>query len=263
MPRYRLVLEYDGAGFCGWQSQAIPAAAADAPGAKAPPRPSVQDALAQAVLDFCGETTTPIGAGRTDSGVHALGQVACIDIGRRLEGWRLREALNFHLRPLPAAVLQAEETEAAFHPRFDATARRYLYRISDRRAPLCLERGRAWHVPRRLDAEAMNAAAACLLGRHDFTTFRSVRCQAASPVKTLDRLEVRRCGDGLRIHGQARSFLYHQMRSMVGALKRVGEGKWRAEDVAAALAARERSACPTLAPAAGLYLEAVEYAPPP
>ena len=255
MPRYRLLLEYDGGAFCGWQSQGRSAPdASDVPAARIV---SVQDALARAVLRFCGEKSVPIGAGRTDSGVHALGQVAHIDLRREVEGWRLREALNFHLRPLPLVVLHAEAAE--FHARFDATARRYLYRICNRRAPLALQRGRVWQVARPLDAEAMNAAAAHLLGRHDFTTFRSVRCQAASAVKTLDRLEVRRHGNELRIQGQARSFLYRQMRSMVGALKLVGEGKWRAEDVAAALAARDRRACPMPAPAAGLYLEAVEY----
>ena len=257
MPRYRLVLEYDGAGFCGWQSQATPAP--DAPASDARARISVQDALSLAFERFCGERVAVAGAGRTDSGVHALGQVAHLDLNREMDVLRLREALNSHLREEGVVVLQAEEVAADFHARFDAKARRYLYRICNRRAPPVLDKGRVWHVRSPLDADAMNTAASRLLGRHDFTTFRSVRCQAASPVKTLDILEVHRDGCEIHIHGKARSFLYHQMRSMVGALKLVGEGKWRADDVANALAACSRDACPTLAPAAGLYLAAVEY----
>ena len=255
MPRYRLLLEYDGACFCGWQSQAMPLPREGA----AQTRISVQDTLIQAVEGFCGESVAVTGAGRTDSGVHALGQIAHLDLERQVDGLRLREALNFHLRETGVVVLEAEEAAADFHARFDATARRYLYRICNRRASPIIERGRVWHVRKPLDAGAMDAAAKHLLGRHDFTTFRSTRCQAKSAVKTLDRLDVVRQGCELRIHGRARSFLYHQMRSMVGALKLVGEGKWNGGDVAHALEARNRSACPTIAPAAGLYLEAVEY----
>ena len=254
MPRYRLLLEYDGACFCGWQSQATPLLQRAVQA-----RISVQDTLARAVEGFCGESVAIAGAGRTDSGVHALGQVAHLDLDRQVDGLRLREALNFHLREKGVVVLEAEEVDADFHARFDATARRYLYRICNRRSPPIIDRGRVWHVRRPLDAEAMDEAAKNLLGRHDFTTFRSTRCQAASAIKTLDQLDVIRQDCELRIHGRARSFLYHQMRSMVGALKLVGEGKWNMEDVAHALEARDRSACPTVAPAAGLYLERVEY----
>ena len=255
MLRYRLLLEYDGACFCGWQSQAMPSPQERA----AQTRVSVQDTLIQAVEDFCGENVAVTGAGRTDSGVHALGQVAHLDLERQVDGLRLREALNFHLRETGVVVLEAEETAADFHARFDATARSYLYRICNRRAFPIIDRGRVWHVRKPLNDEAMDAAAKHLLGRHDFTTFRSTRCQAKSSVKTLDRLDVTRKDCELRIHGRARSFLYHQMRSMVGALKLVGEGKWNEGDVVHALEARNRSACPTIAPAAGLYLEAVEY----
>ena len=262
--RWRLLLEYNGGGFCGWQSQATPSHDVGGDFASGEGElVSVQDALAAAIFAFCGERVVPIGAGRTDSGVHALGQVAHVDLPRLsppMEGWRIREALNAHLRRQPLAVLDAKAASAEFHARFDATARRYLYRIANRRPPPVLERGRVWHVAPPLDADAMGEAAALLVGRHDFTTFRAARCQAASPVKTLDALETRRVGEEIHIRGRARSFLYHQMRSMVGALKQVGEGKWRPADVAAALEARERAACPMLAPAAGLYLEGVEYA---
>lgn len=258
MPRYRLVLEYDGSGFCGWQSQSM--VTGERGDSDFPVRTSVQQALSRAVACFSGEQIVPIGAGRTDSGVHALGQVAHLDLNQRIEGKRLREALNAHLRAEAVVVVEAAEVAADFHARFDARARHYLYRICNRRAPPVLDRGRVWHVRRPLDEKVMNMASLRLVGRHDFTTFRSVRCQAASPVKTLDRLMVHREGGELVVHGCAKSFLYHQMRSMVGALKLVGEGKWSVDDLTAVLAAQDRSACPMLAPAAGLYLAGVEYA---
>jgi tRNA pseudouridine38-40 synthase len=243
--RFKLTIEYDGSGFVGWQRQDN--------------GPSVQQALEEAVTAFCGETVVVQGAGRTDAGVHALGQVAHLDLDRPTPGETLRDALNFHLKPAPVAVLEAKAVEDWFHARFSATARLYRYRIVNRRAPLALQRGRAWRVPQPLDAEAMHEAAQRLVGRHDFTSFRATLCQAASPVKTLDQLDVGRAGDEVRITAGARSFLHHQVRNMVGTLKLVGEGKWAAADVAAALAARERAAAGPTAPAEGLYLVDVRY----
>jgi tRNA pseudouridine38-40 synthase len=199
------------------------------------------------------------GAGRTDAGVHALGQVAHLDLARPTTPETLRDALNVHLKPAAVAVLAAATVDEGFHARFSATARLYRYCIINRRAPLALARGRAWRVPRPLDAEAMHAAAQMLVGRHDFTSFRAVLCQAASPAKTLDRLDVSRQGEELRITASARSFLHHQVRNIVGTLKLVGEGKWNAADVGAALAARDRSAAGPTAPAEGLYLVEVRY----
>ncbi len=247
MTRYKLVLEYDGGPFVGWQRQDN--------------GPSVQAALEDAVAAFCGERVTAHGAGRTDAGVHALGQVAHVDIAKPTDAGTVRDALNYHLKPAPVAVLDAEAVSDAFHARFSATGRRYLYRIVNRRAPLALERGRAWFVPTRLDAAAMNDAAQILVGQHDFTSFRAAECQAKSPVKTLDRLDVAREGDLLRIEAAARSFLHHQVRNMAGTLRLVGEGKWHANDLAAALARRDRSAAGATAPAEGLYLVAVDYLP--
>jgi tRNA pseudouridine38-40 synthase len=245
MPRFRLVIEYDGTPFVGWQIQEGGL--------------SVQGLVTDAIAAFSGERVILYGAGRTDAGVHALGQVAHFDLARDWRADRVRDALNAQLRPHPIAVLSAEKVDADFDARRSARRRHYLYRIVNRRADLALERHRAWRVPRRLDAAAMHEAAQALVGRHDFTTFRAAECQAKSPVKTLDRLAVERTGDEIRILSSARSFLQHQVRSMVGSLALVGEGKWRAEDLAAALAARSRSACGPVAPPEGLYLVNLEY----
>jgi tRNA pseudouridine38-40 synthase len=245
MPRYKLILEYDGRPFRGWQRQSEGA--------------SVQQALEDAVRGFCGEELTVVAAGRTDAGVHALGQVAHLDLGREAAPETLRNALNHHLRPNPVVVLAAVPVAADFHARFSATARHYLYRIVNRRAPLVLEAHRAWHVPAPLDAEIMHEAAQRLIGRHDFTSFRSALCQARSPVKTLDRLAVRRIGDRLEIVARARSFLHHQVRNMVGTLKLIGEGRQPVDRVEAVLAARDRAAAGPTAPACGLYLAGVDY----
>jgi tRNA pseudouridine38-40 synthase len=245
MPRYRLLIEYDGGPFVGWQVQAGGL--------------SVQGVITQAVAAFADEAVTVHGAGRTDAGVHALGQVAHVDLARDWRADRVRDALNAQLRPHPVAVLAVDKVADAFDARFSAKKRHYLYRIVNRRADLALERNRAWRVPRPLDAPAMHDAAQGLIGRHDFTTFRSADCQAKSPVKTLDRLDVERSGDEVRVLAAARSFLHHQVRSMVGSLVPVGEGKWSAKDLAAALAARSRQACGPVAPPEGLYLVGVEY----
>ena len=245
MTRYKLTLEYDGRGFVGWQRQDN--------------GPSVQAALETAVKRFCGEAVSVEAAGRTDSGVHALGQVAHVDLDKAADGDTLRDALNFHLKPAAVAVLSAEAVAPDFHARFSATERRYRYRIVNRRARLTLDQGRAWFVPVALDAGAMGDAAKALVGRHDFTSFRATECQAKSPVKTLDALEVSREGEEIRIEARARSFLHHQVRNMVGTLKLVGEGKWTRDDVARALAARDRKAAGPTAPADGLYLVAVRY----
>jgi len=245
MPRYRLVLEYDGTGFVGWQRQDN--------------GPSVQQAVEDAIIRFSAETPTVLAAGRTDAGVHALGQVAHVDLVRDWPAETVRDAVNFHLRPAAVAVLAAEVVEDDFHARFSARERVYRYRIVNRRAPLAVERSRAWWVPGPLDADAMASAARVLVGRHDFTTFRAAICQAKSPVKTLDVLDVRRDGEGIEIEARARSFLHHQVRNMVGTLKRVGEGKWTAADVEAALAARDRARGGPTAPPEGLYLVRVAF----
>jgi tRNA pseudouridine38-40 synthase len=245
MPRYKLTIEYDGTPFVGWQAQNNGA--------------SVQGVLADAIAAFAGERAAVSGAGRTDAGVHALGQVAHVDLGRDWDNGTVRDAINFHLRPQPVAVLAAEQVAADFDARFSARKRHYLYRIVNRRADLTLDHNRAWRVPRPLDAAAMHEAAQLLVGRHDFTTFRAAECQAKSPVKTLDRLDVTRDGDEVRISASARSFLHHQVRSMVGSLIHVGDGKWRAADLANALAAHDRAACGQVAPPHGLYLVRVEY----
>ncbi|MFQ5774149.1 MAG: tRNA pseudouridine(38-40) synthase TruA [Kiloniellaceae bacterium] len=245
MTRFKLVVEYDGGGFVGWQRQDN--------------GPSVQAAIEEAVRRFCGETVTAHAAGRTDAGVHALGQVVHFDLEKETTADTLRDALNYHLNPAPVAVLSAEQAEPDFHARFSAKERTYLYRIVNRRAPLALDRGRAWFVPVPLDATAMHEAAQALVGRHDFTSFRATDCQAASPVKTLDALEVARGGAEVRIVARARSFLHHQVRIMVGTLKLVGAGKWARGDVERALDARARSAAGATAPAHGLYFLGVTY----
>jgi tRNA pseudouridine38-40 synthase len=245
MSRYKLTLEYDGGHFRGWQRQSEGA--------------SVQQALEDAVRGFCGESVQVVGAGRTDAGVHATGQVAHLDLARAVSPETLRNALNYHLRPHPVVVLQAAVAASDFHARFSARMRHYLYRIVNRRAPLSLEARRAWHVRAPLDAEVMHEAAQHLVGRHDFTSFRSALCQAKSPVKTLDRLIVRRVGDDLEITALARSFLHHQVRNMVGTLKLVGEGRQPVESMAAVLATRDRAAAGPTAPACGLYLTRIDY----
>lgn len=246
MPRYRIMIEYDGTPFVGWQSQSQGNA--------------VQDALEKAILGFCGERVRVKGAGRTDAGVHARGQVAHFDLAREWPAFRIREAMNFHLKPAPVVILDCAPAADTFDARFSAVARHYLYRILPRRSPPALDRHRVWWLPLALDASAMRAAAGMLVGRHDFTTFRAAQCQAASPVKTLDRLDVSLSGEEIHVAASARSFLHNQVRSMVGTLKLVGEGKWSAEDVAAALAACDRSRCGPVAPACGLYLMGVDYA---
>jgi tRNA pseudouridine38-40 synthase len=245
LPRYKLTIEYDGAPFVGWQVQGNGL--------------SVQGELAAAVERFSGEKVAVQGAGRTDAGVHALGQVAHFDLARTHPPDTVRDALNAHLRPHPIAVLSAEFAAPGFDARRSALRRHYRYRIVNRRADLALERGRAWRVPRPLDAGAMQAAAQRLVGRHDFTTFRSTECQAKSPEKTLDRLAVSRAGELVEIAAVARSFLHNQVRSMVGSLVLVGEGKWSADDLSRALDARDRAACGPVAPPEGLYLVRVEY----
>lgn len=245
MPRYKLTIEYDGTPFAGWQRQANGR--------------SVQEAIEDAVADFSGEQVTIGGAGRTDAGVHALGQVAHLDLAREWPADTVLSALNFHLQPEPVAVLAAELVADDFDARFSAKTRHYRYRIINRRAPLTIDAGRAWRVKAPLDAEAMHAAAQLLTGSHDFTTFRTVDCQAKSPVKTLDRLSVRRQDEEIVIEASARSFLHSQVRSIAGSLRLVGEDRWSADDLSDALAAMDRKACGPVAPAEGLYLLRVDY----
>ncbi|UOM35169.1 tRNA pseudouridine(38-40) synthase TruA [Acuticoccus sp. I52.16.1] len=246
MPRYKLTIEYDGTPYVGWQCQETGRA--------------VQEALEDALEKFVGTATRVHGAGRTDTGVHATGQVAHVDLAKDWRADTVRDAVNAHLRPEPVAVLSAERVGDDFDARHSARARHYLYRIVNRRPPLALERA-AWRVPQPLDVAAMNAAAAHLVGRHDFTTFRAAQCQAKSPLRTLDRLDVTRSGERIEVRASARSFLHNQVRSMVGTLVEVGIGRWQPRDVAAALAARSRPACGPVAPAVGLVLTRVDYAP--
>ena len=245
MPRYKLIVEYDGRGYVGWQRQDN--------------GPSVQAALEAALAPIAGGRVTVQGAGRTDAGVHALGQVAHVDLEPERRPEEVRDSANHHLAEEAVAVLAAERVADDFHARFSAAGRHYRYRILNRRPKPSLERGRVWHVPQPLDAEAMQRAARLLLGRHDFTTFRSSQCQAASPEKTLDALAVARRGDEVVVEAAARSFLHNQVRSMVGSLKLVGEGKWAADDLGRALAAADRAACGPVAPPDGLYLASVDY----
>jgi tRNA pseudouridine38-40 synthase len=245
MARWKFTIEYDGRPFSGWQRQEN--------------GPSVQAAVEQAILKLTGESVTVTAAGRTDAGVHALGQVAHADIEKVFPPDKMRDALNAHLRPHPVAVLEAEVAADDFHARFQATARHYRYLIVNRRSPLTFDAGLAWQVQVALDANAMHEAAQQLVGPHDFTTFRAAECQAKSPVKTLDVLNVAREGEEIVVEASARSFLHHQVRSMVGTLKMVGAGKWSVRDVGAALAACDRSACGPVAPPDGLYLVRVDY----
>jgi tRNA pseudouridine38-40 synthase len=245
MTRFRLTVEFDGGPFMGWQRQAH--------------GPSVQQAIEEAANAITGEETAVHAAGRTDAGVHALAMAAHVDIAKPIEPFRLMEALNARLKPQPIAILACETVPADWHARFSCLGRSYLYRIVNRRAPLALEAGKAWRIARPLDAEAMHAAAQALVGLHDFTTFRSAHCQSASPVKTLDRLDVRRAGDAVLIEAAARSFLHHQVRSMVGCLAMVGQGQWSAADLTAALEARDRAALGLNAPPDGLYFTGAVY----
>ena len=245
MPRFKLILEYDGGPFAGWQRQEN--------------GPSVQAALEAAARDFDPKASEATGAGRTDAGVHALGQAAHLDLSKDWDANTVRDALNQHLRPLPISVLSAEPVAEAFHARFDAVRRDYRYRFIDRRQPLALDRGRVWRVPQRLDAAAMHAVAQVLVGEHDFTTFRASECQAKSPVKTLDGISVERVGAEVHLRCWARSFLHRQVRSMAGTLVEAGRGKCSAKDMEAALEAKDRRRCGPVAPPDGLYLVSVSY----
>ena len=245
MPRYKLTIEYDGTPFRGWQVQTDDL--------------TVQGALQAAAKALSGEDVVVYGAGRTDAGVHALGQVAHLDLSKSFRADQVRDGLNAHLRPHPIGVLAVEIVDNSFEARFSAIKRHYRYRIINRRADLAVDLGRAWRVPKPLDAGEMHRAAQCLVGKHDFTTFRAVECQAKSPEKTLDTLDITRDGDNVTITASARSFLHHQVRSMVGSLVWVGEGRWSAGDLEAALEARDRAACGPVAPPEGLYLVKVEY----
>lgn len=245
MPRYRIKIEYDGTPYVGWQEQAN--------------GPSVQAEIRGAIAKFSQEDVQVKGAGRTDAGVHALGQVAHFDLSKAWDPFRIQEALNYHLKPNPIAILACDETEAQFDARFSAVSRHYLYRISNRRARPALDEDRVWWVARPLDADLMHRAAQSLIGNFDFTTFRAALCQAKSPVRTLDVLDVSRVGNEVHITAEARSFLHNQVRSMVGSLKLVGEGKWPARELKAALDAKDRARCGPVAPACGLYLSGVRY----
>ena len=249
MTRFRLTVEYDGRAYMGWQRQSH--------------GPSIQQAIEEAIEAITGERAVLHAAGRTDAGVHAFAMSAHVDIGKHITPFRLAEGINARLRPQPIAILQAEAVAEDWHARFSCIGRRYLYRIANRRAPLALDQGRAWRVPVPLDADAMHEAAQALVGLHDFTTFRSAHCQSESPVKTLDRLDVRREGDRIEIEAAARSFLHHQVRSMVGCLQLVGRGKWSAADLKDALEARDRAALGYNAPPDGLYFVEALYPPKP
>jgi tRNA pseudouridine38-40 synthase len=247
MPRFRLDIEYDGAAYAGWQRQAD--------------QPSVQQAIEQAIAKFSGDVISLRGAGRTDAGVHAIGQVAHADLSKDWTGDKVRDAINAHLQMAGerVSILSASLVSEDFDARFSALGRHYLYRIVNRRAPPALDMGKVWWVPKKLDTEAMHEAAKVLLGRHDFTTFRSTQCQANSPVRTLERLDVSRNGESIEIRASARSFLHNQVRSIAGSLKRVGDGGWTARDLKAALEARDRAACGQVAPPDGLLLIKVDY----
>lgn len=248
MPRFKLIIEYDGGAYAGWQSQANARA--------------VQDAVEDAIERVNGARLRLTAAGRTDAGVHALNQVAHADLKKEWRPGNLRDALNAHLKLMGdlVSVIAAERVDDGFDARFSARKRHYLYRIFNRRAPPSLDKHRVWHIPRKLNAEAMHDAAQVLVGRHDFTTFRATHCQAKSPVKTLDRLDVIRKGDDIDMFASSRSFLHNQVRSMVGSLVEVGLGRWGCDDLKAALEAADRTRCGQVAPAQGLYLIGVDYA---
>jgi tRNA pseudouridine38-40 synthase len=245
MPRYKLTIEYDGTGFSGWQMQAT--------------HVSVQGVLEEALARIHAMPILVQGAGRTDTGVHAIAQVAHVDLPKPWDPFVLRNAINGNVRPHRVSVVEAEEVTEDFHARFSATRRSYLYRILNRRGPPALDHNKVWHVPVDLDAGAMHEAAQYLVGKHDFTTFRAADCQAKSPVKTLDRFDVARYGEEIEIRAEARSFLHHQVRSMVGTLKQVGDGKWQPIWVKKALDSKDRAACGVVAPPQGLYLVSVGY----
>lgn len=245
MPRFKLVVEYDGTPFCGWQFQTT--------------NRSVQQAIEEAVLKFSGQTLRVQAAGRTDAGVHATHQVVHLDLDKDWRPDTVRDAVNAHLKPEPVTILSAARVPDDFNARMSARKRHYLYRIVNRRPPVALDMNRVWQVPWPLDSDAMHEAAQVLVGKHDFSTFRAAECQAASPVKTLDRLDVERIGDEIRLFASARSFLHHQVRSMTGSLVHVGSGKWSVADLRAALDARDRTRCGPMAPPSGLYLIGVDY----
>ncbi len=245
MQRFKLTIEYDGTGFVGWQRQAN--------------GPSIQENLERAVTSFCGEEALVQSAGRTDAGVHALGMIAHVDIEKDASPGTVRDAINYHLNGAPIAVLACEPVSDDFHARFSCLRRSYEYRIVNRRAPLALDASRAWRIAQPLDAEAMDAAAQCLVGQHDFTTFRAAACQAESPVKTLEQISVVRAGEEIILRCAARSFLHHQVRSITGSLVEVGRGKWRSRDMSAALKARDRKRCGPVAPPDGLYFVKADY----
>ena len=245
MPRYKLTIEYNGAPYQGWQWQDH--------------GPSVQGAIEEAGAKLNSAPVTVYGSGRTDSGVHALAQVAHMDLDKDIRQDKVRDAMNFHLRDHPISILDAEKVHDEWHARFDAIERRYLYRVIDRRPRLALDKGRVWRIPVKLDADAMHAAAQALIGQHDFSTFRDTQCQSKSPVKTIDEISVLRAGAEIHCHFRARSFLHKQVRSFVGTLVEVGMDKWDSEDVQAALVARDRKECGPVGPPDGLYLTQVIY----
>lgn len=245
MPRYKLTIEYDGGPYSGWQWQDNV--------------PTIQGAMEEAAAKLDLAEVQVYGSGRTDAGVHALAQIAHMDLSKDIREDKVRDALNFHLGEHTVSVLRAEKTHDEFHARFDARERNYLYRIVDRRARLALERGRVWRVPYKLNVDAMQHAAQVFVGQHDFTSFRDTQCQAKSPVKTIDEITVLRAGEEVHIHARARSFLHKQVRSFVGTLNEVGRGQWDREDVEDALAAKDRTACGPVAPPDGLYLVRVKY----